>query len=168
MELKKGINMDTDLKDEELILDTMDIQDLSKLKITKIKPWAIYFTYNNEKYLLKGRSSDYEYDIQLYHRIPINNKGQFQLEWIAGRMWTTDNIANYFIKDYGRKHTVIYSHINKEYFVKKLVRKEFCTSLFDNELKDKIKRINDYKKEIKNLEDKIQNIRNKIRDEEKF
>ena len=35
------------------------ISDLSKLKITKIKSWAIYFTYNNKHYMLKDMGEWY-------------------------------------------------------------------------------------------------------------
>jgi len=54
------------------------IRDLSKLKITKVKPWVVYFTYCNSKFFIKAvenNCSEYyggRYDYDLYFR--SNNK----------------------------------------------------------------------------------------------
>lgn len=36
------------------------IEDLSLLKITKIKPWAILFDYDNKHYFLHGKNEEYD------------------------------------------------------------------------------------------------------------
>lgn len=78
------------------------ITDLSKLKITKVKNWAIYFNYDNEKYLLHGSCCDYEYSSNLYKRIPINNK--YELVYMAGEYTWDDYIKGEFIKNIIKEH----------------------------------------------------------------
>lgn len=99
------------------------ITDLNKLKITKVKDWAIYFNYDNEKYLLHGSYCNYEYSSNLYKRIPINNK--YELVYMAGEYTWDDYIKGEFIKEY-HKRTLVYNQIDKEYFVNQLVRWEFA------------------------------------------
>lgn len=144
----------------------LDIQDLSKLKITKVKNWAIYFTYDDEKYLLHGSCSDYEYGLHLYKRIPINECGKYKLDFIDGALATSDYIKNKYIKFFGK--CLCYKKIDKEYFVNKLTWDGFCTSCFDKEINERKEAIQDHYKAIKQLEEQIQNIRRDIKDIEEF
>lgn len=99
------------------------ITDLNKLKITKVKDWAIYFNYDNEKYLLHGSGECGEYSSNLYKRIPINNK--YELVYIKGEYTCDDYIKGEFIKEY-YKRILVYNQIDKEYFVNQLVKWKFA------------------------------------------
>lgn len=100
------------------------ITDLSKLKITKVKDWAIYFNYDNEKYLLHGSCCDYEYGYNLYKRIPDISKNRYKLDCIARDFSDDDCIRHEFTKE-SVKRGFTYSQIDKEYFVNKLVEWDF-------------------------------------------
>ena len=63
------------------------ISDLSKLKITKIKSWAIYFTYNNKHYMLKDIVEQFEKGriknldgINLNNDVYVNNNITWKIE----------------------------------------------------------------------------------------
>lgn len=46
----------------------MYIPNRESFKITKIKPWVMYFTVDNEKYFLKEKDEDYERWCDLYRK----------------------------------------------------------------------------------------------------
>ena len=61
--------------------DKIHITDLNKLRLYKIKPWAIYFEYDGQKYLIHEGDDDYEYAVTLYKK-NINEHGYYELEEI--------------------------------------------------------------------------------------
>lgn len=146
----------------------LDIQDLSKLTFTKVKDWAISFKYEDKYYLLHGNCDDYEYGITLYEKIDGNNR---KLEAIKGMLTSSDDVKYRYIKPLNecwKGKSITYSHIDKEYFVKKLAWNGFCNSCFDKEIKERKETVEYQNAEIKNLERQIQNIRNDMRDIEEF
>ena len=132
----------------------LEIKDLSKLKITKVKYWAIYFDYDGEKYLLHGSSVDYEYSITLYKRVPLDNNGKYSLETIYGRFTSTDCIDE-FLK---QKHPKCYKHIDKEYFVKKLTYNGYCYGMYDEYVKNLKRKVDAINGEIKMFENSIRDL----------
>lgn len=134
----------------------LEIKDLSKLKITKVKPWAIYFDYDCEKYLLHGRQEDYEYDITLYKRVPLNDKGEYKLEYISSKISASDYIENMYIKYFSKQ--MCYKNINKEYFVKKLTYDGFCCGMYDKYVKNLKRKVDAINGEIKIFENNIRNL----------
>lgn len=110
------------------------ITDLSKLKITKVKNWAIYFNYDNEKYLLHGCRDGGEYGYTLFKRVQLN-KNEYALEYMNGCISFDDFVRGRFLKEYN-KYPLIYSHIDKKYFVNKLVEWrliEYCDRYISKE-----------------------------------
>ena len=84
------------------------------IKITKVKPWAIYFNYKTRKFLLHESSDCYEYSTTLYERIYKNGRYKlFVIKSYYGHIFT----LNYYSNKKGRT----YKQINKENFVYKLV-----------------------------------------------
>jgi hypothetical protein len=134
------------------------VKDLSKLKITKVKSWAIYFDYDNEKYLLHGSSEDYEHSIRLYKR--IWNGKKYELDCIFGKFTITEDVKYKYIKPinakYFKKDTIVYSQIDKEYFVKKLTFDYYFGGIYEKEIKK-------IKKQIQNKQDKMNNLEKEIR-----
>ena len=88
----------------------------NKIKITKTKAWAIYFDYDNKKFLLHESSDCYESSTTLYERIFKN--GRYELKTIKsyyGSIFT----LKYFSNKKGRT----YKQVDKENFLRKLVYK---------------------------------------------
>ena len=135
----------------------IEIKDLSKLKITKVKTWAIYFDYDGEKYLLHGSSGDdYEYNIILYKRVPLNNKGKYNLKYICGQPTSNDGVEYRYIKYFGKQ--ICYKHIDKEYFVKKLTYNGYCYGMYDEYVKNLKRKVDAINGEIKMFENSIRDL----------
>ena len=141
----------------------LNIINLDLLKITKVKSWAIYFTYDLKYYLLHGSYDDDEV-VELYER-ELYNCGNYKLKLLKSK-----SESSYFANDYinCHKHVIVYSQIDKEFFVKKLTYKGFITSLYDEEIKQRKLKIKAYENEIRSLNDKISSIRDKICYEKHF
>jgi hypothetical protein len=115
----------------------LEINDLSLLKIDKVKNWAVYFTYNYEKYILHGSSDGGDSSITLYLRVPIGEDGKFKLEPIHRKWSMTDYILQYIKVNKvgnGKNKTIHYSEIDKEFFVKQLTNNGFCNGILDEKV----------------------------------
>lgn len=103
----------------------------NNIKITKVKPWAIYFNYKNRKFLIHESSDCCEYSTTLYERVLRNNKYELKsIKSYYGRIFT----LNYLNNKTGRT----YNQINKEKFLTKLVFYEMVTN---KKIEKKIERI---------------------------
>ncbi len=111
----------------------INIQDLSLLKITKVKTRSIYFDYDRKHYLLHGTYDDYE-SVHTLYEININKKGFWTLDFIKSDYART-SVLNEYIKPLSWK-TIVYNQINKEYFVEKLAVHGFIKP---NKIIDKLK-----------------------------
>lgn len=142
------------------------ITDLSKIKITEVKDWVIYFSYNGEKYLLHGSSDGFDASVTLYKRLSIDdNKGKYKLEVIESMPSSSVYIRNEYIRYFGldRNNTVSYSNIDKEYFIKKLSYNGFANNIYDDLLKKKNNAIKDINKQIKDHQYQIDILKQKRR-----
>lgn len=138
----------------------LQIDDLNKLKITKVKRWAIYFTYDNERYLLHGTSDCGESGVTLYKR--NWNGTKFKLERIASD-WGDENVEYEYIKSIPRNtNTLVYAHIDKEYFVKKLSLDGFVYGIFDKEVENIKLNNENIREQIRKLENEIRQLRREI------
>lgn len=132
----------------------LEINDLDKLKITRVKYYLIYFDYDGEHYMLIN-DTDEDAHLSLYRR-NITDKGFVTLEFITGRI-TTLSIGS-FIRYAGKQ--MVYANINKEYFVKTLVKAEMSTGLYEysyNKMREQVDKISD---EIAKLKDKRETLIN--------
>lgn len=100
----------------------IEMNDLSLLEITKVKPWAIYFDYDNKHYLLHGKADGYESIQELYER-QLDKNGNYDLIFIKSR-YGEDYFASNYIKSINRK-TIVYNQIDKEHFREQLIRSGF-------------------------------------------
>jgi hypothetical protein len=115
----------------------LEIKDLSLLKIDKIKDWAIYFTYDNEKYLLHGSSDGGDSSMTLYLRVPIGSDGKYKLEPIHSKWASSDYVSNYIKVNKignGKSKTIHYSEIDKEFFIKQLTNEGFVSGILDKKV----------------------------------
>lgn len=100
----------------------LEIEDLSLLKITKVKPWTISFDYDNKHYFLHGRNEEYEEFQELYEKY-LDKDGNYTLKFIKGR-FGKEYVKSVYIKNaYGK--AMVYSQIDKEFFVKQLMKYGF-------------------------------------------
>jgi hypothetical protein len=120
------------------------INDLTKLKITKVKGFCIYFEYNGAKYMLHD-DSDEDACIGLYIRDYDNPK---HVTLINGEITCAHMYS--FIKDVSKKKpkTLTYSNIDREYFVKKLVENHLCAGKFEKEYQQYLDKCRDIDEKI--------------------
>lgn len=104
------------------------IKDIDKLRITKVKYWKVHFEYDGTKYVLVD-TSDEDRHISLYVRRYNEEKGYYYSEFINGRISLTT--PGDMIKFIGKGE--VYSQVDKEHFVKSLVRLEFSAGLFEED-----------------------------------
>lgn len=147
----------------------LEIKDISLLKIDKLKDWAVYFTYGNERYLLHGSSDGGDYSMTLYLRVPIGEDGKFKLEPIQGKYTSNDSVSDYIKVNKlgkGKSKTIHYSEIDKEFFVKQLTVNGFVSGVLDEKinvikLKNKTRQ-----EEIKKLREQIYKLEKQIKEME--
>lgn len=124
-----------------------------KIKIYKVKPWAVYFKHGDEYYLLHYGGDLYEEKTVLYKKI-LDNNGQYELKYI------------HFC--YGKKipncvfESNVYSHINKKRFIYYLTFYGFIKSRFSPYVENAIKKKNKLMDKITDLQDEIRKIQNNI------
>ena len=137
----------------------LKIDDISKLKITKIKSWAIYFTYDNQRYLLHENDED---TVSLYKRVPINiNIGLYKLERITYKYGRLENYRYIKMKD-KKTYPYIYSHIDIENFIIQLTKDGFVYGAMDKKTIEVISRNVIRVRKIKELEKEILKLKNEM------
>lgn len=140
----------------------MKIDDTTKLRITKIKNWAIYFTYDNEKYLLHESSEDYETATTLYKREVVNEHGKFKLiplkSGYGGQIPNIKYKTNNRIKNYNSRP---FSQIDMNNFVWDMTWKGYFSSCYDIEIEKTKQKIKDIETTIETLKDMMRELRNK-------
>ena len=135
----------------------LKITNLSLLKITKVKDWAIFFDYDDKHYLLHENNSGETYH-ELYER-KLNKYGGYKLEYISSKISNNSLIGEYIRK----RKPIVYSQINKELFIYYLTKNDFISSHFDTIVEDQRRQREELEKEILLYENKIREIREKIR-----
>lgn len=147
----------------------LEIKDISLLKIDKVKDWAVYFTYDNNKYLLHGSSDGGDYSMTLYLRVPIGSDGKYKLEAITGKYTSSDYVSDYIKVNKvgnGKSRTIHYCDIDKEFFVKQLTVNGFASGVLDEKI-DVIKLKNKTRQEeIKKLREQIWKLEKQIKEME--
>lgn len=106
------------LVSNNLLVSPLIITDLNKLKITKIRYDKLYFKYDNTRYFVISHNSCGDQWYSLYRKEFINNK--CVVNKIASSGWTLADIMYLLDNKSSRKNCIVYSHIDKEYFVSKL------------------------------------------------
>lgn len=124
--------------------NTLTITDLDKLQITKIKPFKVYFTYDNERYMLHENSDGYYGYIDISKRI-LNEYGSVIRVEYLNTVTADYNLESIYelIRPIQLKQTISliklgiklgnYKLIDKEFFVRKLTEYGYIHSLYENE-----------------------------------
>lgn len=138
-------------------MDKLNITDLDKLKITKVKPWVVYFTYDGQRYFLHD-DSDEDRCTGLYKK---NGKN---IERISGVITLSKPYDFIRIKKKIKPSKIlVYNQIDKEYFVKKLTRQGIVDSLFQKDIDELNEKISFNKEEIRQLKIDIDKKESEIR-----
>jgi hypothetical protein len=132
----------------------LEIKDLSKLKITKYKQWALHFNYDGNKYLLHYSTGDCTQRTTLWEKIMYDNNS-CRLNYISSKF---DDC----VYDCGTFISNVYSHSDKVGLVKYLARHKFVKSYFDKEIESDDKKVAKLRKRIDYHNDKIWELRNEI------
>lgn len=80
----------------------INIQNVSLLKITKVKNWSILFDYDSKHYLLHGVEEYGEPDRQELYERNLNQNGKYDLEY-QGTCYGTAYVSRDYIKSKNRK-----------------------------------------------------------------
>ena len=138
----------------------IDIQDLSLLKITRVRSWSICFDYADKHYLLHGESEAGEYSCQELYERKLDECGKYDLIFISNKCGD-DYVSNDYIKTQ-KGRTIVYSKIDKNFFAYKLTKRGFATGIFEKEVLKQNKEIEKLKKKLQTYEDKCREIRSQI------
>ena len=133
------------------------VEDLKGLKITKVKPWSIYFEYNKQSYILHESSEEYTTSVVLYKRT-LDNEGRYSLEYMNSNIGSLDIVK--YISNYGSSGA--YKHIRKDRFVKQLLSDGFSSGLYEREYNDMLLQKGVLYKAIKAINREISEIENKF------
>lgn len=138
-------------------MEKIKITDLTKLKITKVTDWKVYFDYEGQHYMLI-EDSDEDAHLSLYKR-DIDN-GKVTLTWLNGKV-TTLRIKS-IIKDISKRRptSIVYINIDREHFVKKLVELEFSSGIFENEYNRNKEQIKILREQIEQLNKRVSELQN--------
>ena len=139
----------------------LSITDLSLLKITKVKDWAICFDYDGRHFLIHGTSELGEGSGQDFYERILDENGHYELKHIKSKWFEDEYVAHDYIKRQNGK-TIVYKNIDKEYFVYKLTKRGFATGIMEEKVKEETKHITKVEKQIKKYEEQIRLLRSEI------
>lgn len=119
-----------------------------KIHIYKVKPWCIYFKYEDKYYMVHTSSDGYEEDTTLYEK-EINEKGNYKLKEIK---------CKYGGFDYDKYINNPYKFINKNEFIYNLTKRGLCYSIYSRSVKKREEKIIMLMRKINELQDKIKKL----------
>lgn len=119
-----------------------------KINIYKVKPWCIYFKYEDKYYMLHTSSDGYESCTTLYEK-KINEKGNYKLIGIKS-VYGGFNYIKYINNPY--------KFINKNEFIYHLTKRDLCYSIYSRSVKKREEKIKMLRQQINELQNKINNL----------
>lgn len=137
--------------------DILIIEDLKKLRITKVKTYKVTFKYEDREFIILDNSSYGECGLVLMERVWVKDN-RCVLNIIKCAL-TCRNPFD-FIKDISKTkpNNVTYSNIDREYFVKMLAEMNFIGGKYADsykELKEKQDKLNE---KIRELQREVSNL----------
>ena len=108
----------------------LTIKNFRHLKVTKIKPWSIYFDYEGKHYLIHGKSELGEGSWQELYERELDENGKYTLKKLGCSNYATDDVASEYIKKQNGKITV-YSQVDKKFFAYMLTKRGFANGIME-------------------------------------
>ena len=139
----------------------LNITDLSLLKITKVKQWAICFDYGNEHYLIHGQHELGEGSGQTLYQRTLDENGNYELFEVASQWYLDDNVEFDYIRRQ-RGQTVVYSQIDKEFFAYKLTKNKLALGVMEEQVKKDEEYASKIKEEIRELNKRASLLQTKL------
>lgn len=138
------------------------LEDLRELRITKVTSFKIYFRYKDDYYMLLDESDD-DTCISLYKRLWVRDN-RLQLEIVNSAISSMG--MEQFIKDISKKRPahLVYSNIDREFFVKRLVELGFVSGKYDEQYREVIDKAEIIGDEIRKLKNQVSDIYKEWRD----
>lgn len=129
--------------------EKINITDIDKLHITRLKYQTIHFTYDRVKYMIVDDGEE-DAHLSLYKRVP-DECGKLKNILINGKI--TLMHAYSFTRDISKHKpkNSTYACLDKEYFIKKLVEVGFACGLYEDSY-------NDYKQKVDEIEECIKKL----------
>lgn len=125
----------------------LNIDNLYDIKITKVTDIKLYFTFKNEKYLLLYRPDAGR--IALYHRKFEQHKAKAEIITSVSAPGINSLIKTVTPR---KGDKIVYSQINREYFVKRLTELGLCKSIYTDRWNSINQEILSIDKQIRELE----------------
>ncbi|MBO5387753.1 MAG: hypothetical protein J6A59_06370 [Lachnospiraceae bacterium] len=138
------------------------LEDLKELKVTRVTSYKIYFKYKDICYMLIDESDD-DACISLYKRLWVKKD---RLNLVKMGSTISSGGMSQFIKDISKKRPahLVYSNIDREFFVKKLVEMGFVSGIYDKQYKEAVGRAEIIRAEIRKLQNQVSDIYKEWRD----
>lgn len=138
-----------------LKLEKLHIENMHLIEITKIKPWSIDFKYDGTRYLLHESDEDYESSVTLYRK-EVDENGRYELFVLGRHIGSLNGYIGF------RKRSAAYKHINKERFIKSLVKYGLSSGAYEREYAMYMEASKWLNKSIKALEEQKQLLDNEF------
>lgn len=78
------------------------IEDISKIRITKVTMHCVYFKYEDRMFFIKGSSEDFDCSYNLYERVRIS-ENRFNVKRLSGVVSGDDDVSRLLILKKGIK-----------------------------------------------------------------
>lgn len=140
----------------------LTIKSLHHLKITKIKPWSIYFDYEDRHYLLHGKSELGEGSWQEFYERELDENGKYNLISLGCCNYATDCVTSDYIKAQNGK-TTVYSQVDKAYFAYMLTKRGFANGIMEEKVLAVAERVAKINSEIEEHEKAISRLKEQRR-----
>lgn len=142
----------------------LNITDLTLLKITRVRDWSICFDYNGKYYLIHGQSEVGEGSGQDFYERILDEHGKYELKHIQSKWFVNENVAWDYIRCNfsGRNKPIVYSQIDKGFFVYKLTKRGFASGIMEQHVRDEEEKVKSVEKQIREYEEKVRELRQSI------
>lgn len=140
----------------------LTIKSLRHLKITKVKPWSIYFDYEGKHYLIHGKSELGEGSWQELYERELDENGKYNLIKLGCCNYATDSVASDYIKAQNGK-TTVYSQVDKAYFAYMLTKRGFANGVMEEKVLAVAERVAKINGEIEEHEKAISKLKEQRR-----
>ena len=143
------------------------IEDVNKLRVTKVTLYSVYFKYEDRLFFVKGSEDDYEYSYSLYERVRLS-ENKFSVEKLSGVSSGGTCVSSLLrlkngIKPNPNKLKCNHNQFDMHAFALKLIHLKLVSgsSRLVKDLNDVLKEVEDNNKHINNLNAIISELRRK-------
>lgn len=138
----------------------LNIQDVSLLKVTRVRDWSICFSYDGKNYLIHGCYECGEGSWQDFYTRELDEKGRYTLDFI--KCSDGDEQVKYYYFDTAMNKTLVYSRINKNDFAYMLTKNGFATGVYADLVEKENLAVDELRTKLKEISNQDRIIRSEI------